>query len=447
MSMLKSIAFLSLAASSAYGHAFINFVEGANGVSGLGLGVTFNGEVPRGGTTEQPFQLDTPVLKNMKDDPCGATLLAGSVDIPSAIQTVSEAFGGLPTIPANGTITFGMFQVNADGGGPFTAEINTDATGKTWEPLDVLSQPPGVNGILHNGPANSTITVQIPENVQCTGAGGACLVRFNNGGPGSGSLANGAGPFGGCVAVAQDSTATGGAAAGTGAGNAAANSGKTAKKQKAAKTPVFSRHFYPTMKAREEAIAELEKRQKLTAQLIDELKTSTGTAIDIPIDAMAGHDDAALLGGNSTNPTNAPLTDQQAVDLKKAVQEAIAQALDLMASPEIDAGANGQDEQLTDKFNAEAAQELESGQLTSINAGNAGVGFFQTDVVNSLLGGIATASQDLTATATATDAAQVTATSTGSKKGKGTTKGKGKGRFNNAVAVPTAAPKMVKRRL
>ncbi|KAI0364672.1 hypothetical protein BV20DRAFT_824946 [Pilatotrama ljubarskyi] len=388
MSMLKSIAFLSLAASSAYGHAFINFVEGANGISGLGLGVTFNGEVPRGGTTEQPFQLDTPVLKNMKDDPCGATLLAGSVDIPSSIETVSEAFGGLPTIPANGTITFGMFQVNADGGGPFTAEINTDATGKTWEPLDVLSQPPGVNGILHNGPANSTITVQIPDDVQCTGAGGACLVRFNNGGPGSGSLANGAGPFGGCVAVAQDTTTTG--AAGSGAGNAAStSSGKTsAKKQKTTgKTTVFSRHFYPTMKAREEAIAELEKRQKLTAQLIDELKTATGTAIDIPIDAMAGHDDAALLGGNSTTPTNAPLTDQDAVDLKKAVQEAIAQALDLMASDEIDAGANGQDEQLTDQFNAEAAKELESGQLTSINAGNAGVGFFQTDVVNSLLGG------------------------------------------------------------
>ncbi|KAI0630658.1 hypothetical protein C8Q77DRAFT_1219566 [Trametes polyzona] len=490
MSVLKSIAVLTIAASSVYGHAFINGVEGANGVSGIGLGVTFNGEVARGGTTEQPFQLDTPVLKNMKDDPCGATLLAGSVDIPTAIDTVSQAFGGLPTIPTDGKLTLGMFQVNADGGGPFTAEINTDATGKTWKAINVLAQPPGVNGIIHNAPANSTITVEIPAGTKCTGANGACVLRFNNGGPGSGSLANGAGPFGGCVAVAQAGAAnTGagagnGAAAGTGATGTGANgtgatgtgrganrggNNSAAGKNNAAAAAagqrnhmvhenlVFSRHFYPTMKAREEAIAELEKRQKLTAQLIDELKTSTGTAIDIPIDAMAGHDDAALLGGNSTTPKNAPLTTQEAVDLKKAVQLAIEQALDLMASDEIDAGKNGQDSAITDKANADAAAELASGKVTSINAGNAGVGFFQTEVVESLLGGIATASQDLTANAQATataaggnNAAQASATSTGRG---GRKSGKGNGRFGgqrNAAAAGAAAtsrPKMTKRRL
>ena len=68
--------------------------------------------------------------------------------IPAAINKVSKAFGGLPTIPANGTLTMGMFQVNADGGGPFLAEINTDGTGQSWQPIDVLSQPPGVNGVL-----------------------------------------------------------------------------------------------------------------------------------------------------------------------------------------------------------------------------------------------------------------------------------------------------------
>ena len=86
----------------------------------------------------------------MADDPCGATLLAGSVVIPDAIDKVSSAFGGLPTVPSNGTITMGMFQVNADGGGPFTAEINTDATGTSWSVIEVLSQPPGVNGILQS---------------------------------------------------------------------------------------------------------------------------------------------------------------------------------------------------------------------------------------------------------------------------------------------------------
>ncbi|KAI0832026.1 hypothetical protein BC628DRAFT_1351249 [Trametes gibbosa] len=465
MSVLKSIAVLTLAASSVYGHAFINAVEGANGVSGIGLGVTFNGEVARGGTTEQPFQLDTPVLKNMKDDPCGATLLAGSVDIPSAIATVSQAFGGLPTIPTNGQLTLGIFQVNADGGGPFTAEINTDATGQSWKAVNVVAQPPGVNGIIHNAPANSTITVEIPAGTKCTGANGACVLRFNNGGPGSGSLANGAGPFGGCVAVSQTDAATGKAATGKAGNNAAGtgNAAATGSRNAAAASKgahkmmndrsVFSRHFFPTMKAREDAIAELEKRQKLTAQLIDEIKTATGTAIDIPVDSLAGHDDAALLGGNSTTPTGATLTAQQAVDLKKAVQIAIEQALTLMASPEIDVGKNGQAEEVTDKANADAAAELESGKLTSINAGNAGVGFFQTEVVDSLLGGIATATLDLTAAGQATvtagnGAAQASATSTAASNGRGGKNRGNGGRFGNqAAAAATSRPKMTKRRL
>lgn len=118
-------------------------------------------------------------------------------------------------------------------------------------------------------------------------------------------------------------------------------------------------------------------------------QTTTGTAIDIPIDAMAGHDDAALLGGNSTDPKGFPLTTQDAVNLKKAVQLAIEQALDLMASDEVDAGSFGQDENVTDKVNADAAAAFNSGKVQSINAGNAGVGFFQTEVVDSLLGGSA----------------------------------------------------------
>ena len=81
-------------------------------------------------------------------DPCGATLLAGSIDIATSMATVAKAFGGVPTVPANGTLTMGVHQVNADGGGPFTAEINTDATGKSWSVIDVLVQPPGVNGVL-----------------------------------------------------------------------------------------------------------------------------------------------------------------------------------------------------------------------------------------------------------------------------------------------------------
>ncbi|KZV68076.1 hypothetical protein PENSPDRAFT_687550 [Peniophora sp. CONT] len=483
--MLVKLAVLSAAVSSAYGHAFVNSVTGANGISGVGLGVTFNGEVERGGTTEQPFQLDTPVLKDTATDPCGATLLGGSVNIATSMAAVSKAFGGIPTIPADGTLTMGVFQVNADGGGPFAAEINTDATGKTWSVINVVSQPPGVNGVLHNGPANSSITVQVPAGTTCTGAGSTCLIRLNNGGETS-SIANGAGPFGGCVAVSQASasstgaTATGatGATASTGATGTTGTTGTTGKsKNKGAaagasaaagagknRNRVVGRHFYPSLSARKEAIADVahrslvdmmerelsplmekrsivereiaEKRQLLTAQILDELSTVTGTAIDIPIDRLAGHDDNAAQGGNSTTPTNAVLTTQQAIDLKKAVQTAIGNAMELLASTQVDAGAGGQDSAITDKTNA-AAAAAQAGGATSINAGNAGVGFFNTANVDSLLGEIVTASLGVNgaaATGVAGTAAAATITPAATATGTASTKGSGRNKNKNAGA-------------
>ncbi|KAI0028188.1 hypothetical protein K488DRAFT_11351, partial [Vararia minispora EC-137] len=446
--MFKQLVLLSAGISSVYGHAFINAVSGANGITGVGLGVTFNGQVPRNGTTEQPFQLDTPVLKDTATDPCGATLLAGSVNIATAMANVASAFGGLPTIPASGTLTMGVFQVNADGGGPFAAEINTDATGTTWTAINVVSQPPGVNGILHNGPANSSITVQIPPGTTCTGTGGACLIRLNNGGQTS-SLANGAGPFGGCVAVAPAAGAASGAASTTASTKTSTkSSGRKNAKNQNGRRFINGRHFYPSELARRNAISEMvekrlaealeqglsdlvakrdslnneiiEKRQLLSAQLLDELSTVTGTAIDIPIDRLAGHDDAGVNGGNSTAPAaNAVLTTQQAIDLKKAVQLAINQATALLASSQVDAGSNGQNSNITDAANAQAAADQAAG-TTSINAGNAGVGFFQTAVVDSLLGQTATqaAATQAAATQTATTATATATAATTKKKGK-----------------------------
>lgn len=82
-------------------------------------------------------------------------------------------------------------------------------------------------------------------------------------------------------------------------------------------------------------------RGVLTVDLIDEIKvcsvyghgffshfafsqTATGTAIDIPIDALAGQVDDSPLGGNSSTASGALLTLQQAVNIKAAIQEAIA---------------------------------------------------------------------------------------------------------------------------
>ncbi|KAJ7467199.1 hypothetical protein FB451DRAFT_1040683 [Mycena latifolia] len=408
--MKTSAIVLLTSAASAYGHCVITSVIGANGVTTMGFGVTANGlaanTVLRTGTTEQPFQLDTPVY------PCGATLQGGSIDIPTALKTaIAQGGGALPSFTANGTINMELHQVNADGGGPFTAMVNTDATGATWVPALVTVQAPGSNGILHGGPADVPFAAQLPAGTTCTGGtdGATCLIRINNGGTGNTlSLAQGAGPFGGCVAVTQDATAVAASASGAGTAVAATsttattakgNGRKAAKTAKANQARVASRFFYPSVESREEVIVRrarlledisyLVARGELTADLIDEIKaaqTATGTAIDIPIDNLAGHDDSADLGGNSTTPTGAVLTDQQAVDLKKAVQDAIATALTILSSGGSVVAQNGLNLADTAKANADADAALLDGTLTSINLGNAGVGTFQTAVVDSLLG-------------------------------------------------------------
>lgn len=72
---------------------------------------------------------------------------------------------------------------------------------------------------------------------------------------------------------ADDVHAGNNAAAGAKAGTNAAQAGRKAK---GVRPRVISRHFYPSVESRKlatrETIAELERRQKLTAQMIDELK-------------------------------------------------------------------------------------------------------------------------------------------------------------------------------
>ncbi|KAJ6629495.1 hypothetical protein B0H10DRAFT_2388834 [Mycena sp. CBHHK59/15] len=467
--MKTSAILLLIGAASAYGHAVITAVIGANGVTTMGFGVT--NTTLRTGTTEQPFQLDTPV------DPCGATLQGGSVNIATSLATaLAQGGGALPSLSANGTVSLMLHQVNADGGGPFTAMVNADATGKTWVPATVLVQVPGTNGILHGGPANVPFSAQVPAGTKCTGGttGDTCLIRINNGGAGNTlSLAQGAGPFGGCVAVTQgmhpcacipsaseltrgtDNTATAVAVTATAVAaattKAATTTKKTGKTAKTAKKGRFaSRLFFPTLESREEAVDNFRRarvledlsflvaRGELTADLIDEIKTATGTAIDIPIDNLAGHDDAADLGGNSTTPVGAVLTDQQAVDLKKAVQDAIATALTILSSGGTVVAQGAQNLVDTAAANAAADAALLDGTLTSINLGNAGVGTFQTKVVDALLGPLATITQvaaaaattDATAVTTAAAAEVTTAATTSKKVTKGGNKASGKNRQN-----------------
>lgn len=388
-------------------HAVIVAVTGDNGVNGAGFGMVST--VPRDGTDEQPFQIDTSVFKNLISDPCGSTLAGGSVNIASSLAAAEKTGNGqLPALTDDLVVSMTLHQVNGDGGGPFTAMFNTDGTGLKWQNATVVTQAPGQNGLLAGGPFNSLFEAQLPTGTKCTGGtnGDACLVRVSNGG-----AAVGAGPFGGCLAVQMPGATTGGnsktptntttnANTGTGTGRGGRNRNQN-KLQRSNDLSQLKRQ-----------ITRLVRRLSISPSEANDLITASGSALNIPIDLLAGQNDASANGGNSTTSKNAVLTVEQADALKVAVKDAVSKAIEMMATGGVTptAGAvatqvNAANPDLAITHNLEMTASFSSGLATFVSepvgqpAGTAVVAAATTT------GGKAAASTITTApTATATGA-------------------------------------------
>jgi len=128
-------------------------------------------------------------------------------------QGVSKAAGkgaaqGLPTCSDSGEITMTFHQVNQDGAGPLTAQIDATSGGTdaaAFQDAKVTQNVPGI-GIGGLSAAQTTdfpVKVQMPAGMTCSGsAGGAnnvCIVRLQN--------AALAGPFGGSAAFTMSAGA------------------------------------------------------------------------------------------------------------------------------------------------------------------------------------------------------------------------------------------------
>ncbi|QRW14950.1 hypothetical protein RhiLY_13949 [Ceratobasidium sp. AG-Ba] len=314
-SLLGSLGLLATQAHLARSHAVITSVKGDNGVIGAAFGSVSS--TPRDGTDEQPFQIDTSVFKNLISDPCGSTLAGGSVNIANSLAAAEKAGkGALPALTDDLVVSMNLHQINGDGGGPFTAMFNTDGTGLKWSNATVITQAPGENGLLAGGPFNSLFEAQLPEGTKCTGGAkkNACLVRVSNGG-----AAVGAGPFGGCIAVQMPAGSTGGNST-TGGNNANAGHGRQ-RLQRSNDLNQLKRQ-----------INRLVRRLSISPSEANDLITASGSALNVPIDLLAGQDDASPNGGNSTTAKNAVLTVQQAEALKVAVKDAVSKAIEMMAT-------------------------------------------------------------------------------------------------------------------
>jgi len=182
---------LSLVASNVAAHGVFTAIKGANGVTGVGFGVT--------DLTGKKIRLFNQASRYIKGDTslCGSQKLDGKkqtpIDFQKALKTATDP-KNLATADANGIISMTLFQVNADGAGPYSCKVSADASGKNFKDMKVLTQVPGTKG--KSGAANKSFKfeVQLPAGTTCTGPNRSCLVQCK-------SALNQ--PFGGCVAIGQ----------------------------------------------------------------------------------------------------------------------------------------------------------------------------------------------------------------------------------------------------
>ena len=141
---LKSILITSLLSSLVAGHGAIISASGDAGGTGMALGIVST--TPRDGTRRDPFQQDSTRFRGDQADTFGETLGGGDNNLEAGTRAIMAETGDqLPQVSQGGEISMTLHQVNADGGGPYTCEINADGTGQNWQSIDVTTTPPGKN--------------------------------------------------------------------------------------------------------------------------------------------------------------------------------------------------------------------------------------------------------------------------------------------------------------
>jgi hypothetical protein len=118
------------------------------------------------------------------------------------------ASSGLPTCSDDGSITMTFRQINQDGAGPMTADVDGTSGGtdvNAFKKAEVTQDVPGlpIGGLSLATNTDFPLTVQMPAGMTCDatvgGVDNVCIVRVRNGAI--------AGPFGGSAAFTMSHTA------------------------------------------------------------------------------------------------------------------------------------------------------------------------------------------------------------------------------------------------
>jgi hypothetical protein len=138
----------------------------------------------------------------------GTKSAKGTAESGVAAAAGKGATSGLPTTADDGTVTMTFHQVNQDGAGPLTAQIDATSGGTdpaAFQDATVSQNVPGIGigGLSAAAVEDFPVKVQMPQGMTCSGTvGGAsnvCIVRMQN--------AALAGPFGGSAAFTQSAAA------------------------------------------------------------------------------------------------------------------------------------------------------------------------------------------------------------------------------------------------
>ncbi|PQE12217.1 hypothetical protein CJF31_00000397 [Rutstroemia sp. NJR-2017a BVV2] len=199
--MYTSIFTCAALLSVAHAHGVILAAQGIAG-SPASVGFKVDDAIARNCTGISPCQQDTTIIRDSEItanivNECGRTELSGNIDVGENTENALAA-NKVTMVKAGTKMTVTIHQVNADGAGPYTCDLDeTSNAGIISQNLSVTNNVPGVNGLSQAKTQDFNITVQMPDKLACTGAstGNICTVRCRNNAV--------AGPFGGCFPVMQ----------------------------------------------------------------------------------------------------------------------------------------------------------------------------------------------------------------------------------------------------
>ncbi|KAK7738368.1 hypothetical protein SLS53_006180 [Cytospora paraplurivora] len=171
--VLLMTAFVSLV----HGHAQILNAQGEEG-SPASVGFQVDTELARNCTSISPCQQDSTLIRDAEIsanivNECGRTELSGNIDVGENTEDALSA-NAVTQVKAGTKLTVTIHQVNADGAGPFTCDMDPTgntlgATGQTA--LEVSNNVPGTNGFSQAKTQDFNITVTMPSELNCTGGG------------------------------------------------------------------------------------------------------------------------------------------------------------------------------------------------------------------------------------------------------------------------------------